>query len=328
MKALASSTKNYNISKFMSVKKDLLYSIELDIHCFVNHFVSNNTRMHDCCNLFRSFKTSSSYPSKITWEKKKFSGKSEIANAFNDFFFCQYQQCSTIKKFNNFDELELNDVEITLDEIYPVLKCCTNGNGPHGLSGFLLRQISNEFSIHFLKLAEHILSLSVFTASWKTTFIRPMQKKKCKTLFENCRPVASLSRLSNCFERLLYKKLYPHCSKKISHLQHGFMKRKSIQSQLLIHLDYIHNNLDRGDEVFTVYLDFSKAFDRVDHEILLKKVASFGIGGSILKLLKSYLEDREQRVKIDDCLSTALSIKSGVTQGSVIGPSIFFKIHQ
>ena len=87
------------------------------------------------------------------------------------------------------------------------------------------------------------------------------------------------------------------------------MKRKSIQSQLLIHLDYIYNNLDRGDEVFTNYLVFSKAFDRVNHEILLKNVASFGIGGNILKLLKSYLEDREQRVKIDDCLSTAFQSK-------------------
>ena len=142
-------------------------------------------------------------------------------------------------------------------------------------------------------------------------------------LIEYYKPVASLSRLSICFERLLFKKLYPHCSKKISPLQHGFMKRKLIQSQLLIHLDYTYINLDRGHEVFTVYLDFSKGFDCVDHEILLKKVASFGIGGIILKLLKSYLEDREQRVKIDDCLSTALPIKSGVPQGSVIGPLLF-----
>ena len=70
--------------------------------------------------------------------EKKFPGKSEIANAFNDFFFCQYQECSTIKNFNNFDELELNDVEITLDEADSVLNCCTNGTGPDGISGFLL----------------------------------------------------------------------------------------------------------------------------------------------------------------------------------------------
>ena len=94
---------------------------------------------------------------------------------------------------------------------------------------------------------------------------------------------------------------------------------------MLIHLDYIYNNLDRGDKAFTVYLDFSKAFDRVDHEILLKKFAIFGIGGNVLKLLKSYLEDREQRDKIDHCLSTALPIKSGVPQGSVIRPLIFFR---
>ena len=71
--------------------------------------------------------------------------------------------------------------------------------------------------------------------------------------------------------------------------------------------------------LISVYL----LFDGVHHEILLKKIASFGIGGNILKLLKSYLEDREQRVKIDNCLSTALPIRSGVPQGSVIGPLLF-----
>ena len=96
------------------------------------------------------------------------------------------------------------------------------------------------------------------------------------------------------------------------------MKRKSIQSQLLIHLDYIYNNLDRGDEGFTVYLHFSKALDRVDHEILLKKVASFRIGGNILKLLKNNLEDRQQRVEIGDCLSTALPSKSGVPKALLL----------
>ena len=137
----------------------------------------------------------------------------------------------------------------------------------------------------------------------------------------------SLSRLSICFERLLFKKLNPHCSKKISHLQHGFMKRKSIQSHLLIHLHYIYNNLDRGDEVLTVHLDYSKAFDRVDHEILLKKVARFGIGGNILKLLKNFLEDRGQRVRLT-------TVSQLPFQSKVVSPRlcywtlIIFNIHQ
>ena len=100
------------------------------------------------------------------------------------------------------------------------------------------------------------------------------------------------------------------------------MKNCSTTSQLLLHLKLLHDSLDIGEEVFTVYLDFCKAFDKVNHHMLIEKIKNFGIGGKLLQLLSSYLEDRSQRTVINNIHSEYLPINSG-PQGSVLGPLLF-----
>ena len=107
--------------------------------------------------------------------------------------------------------------------------------------------------------------------------------------------------------------------------QHGFRKRRSATIQLLLFLDRIYELNDQQDlqELAVLYLDFAKAFDTVPHDILLTKIKIFGIGGKLLSLIYSYLNNRKQCVKIEDCSSTLKEVTSGVPQGSILGPLLF-----
>ena len=105
--------------------------------------------------------------------------------------------------------------------------------------------------------------------------------------------------------------------------QHGFRCGRSTITQLLNYYETIMDILVEGYSVDSIYLDFSKAFDKVDHNILLAKLENLGIGGKIHAWITSFLKNRQQAVRIDGHLSEKVWVKSGVPQGSVLGPLLF-----
>ena len=105
--------------------------------------------------------------------------------------------------------------------------------------------------------------------------------------------------------------------------QHGFRGGRSTMTQLLNHYESIMDIVVEGYSVDSIYLDFSKAFDKVDHNILLAKLNNLGIGGKVLNWITSFLKDRQQAVRVDGHLSEKVWVRSGVPQGSVLGPVLF-----
>jgi hypothetical protein len=159
----------------------------------------------------------------------------------------------------------------------------------------------------------------------KISKVIPIYKKKEKSLPGNYRPISLLSIFDKLLEKLMYKRLYSFLTKHnlLYDYQFGFRSKYSTTLAVAEIVDNIRDELDRSKHVLGLFLDLSKAFDCVDHSILIDKLSHYGIRGIALEWFKSYLSDRSQKVFVNNTYSEAYPISTGVPQGSVLGPILF-----
>ena len=207
----------------------------------------------------------------------------------------------------------MDDVVEAIKELHPY------SSTPDGdIPAKVLTKCKDTVSIPIFLLWSKSFRSGVIPPCMKTQYITPVYKKGDRTSAANYRPVSITSHIIKIFERVLRKHLVHHMESNgfLSPHQHGFRKKRSCLTQLLDHIDNILKILNCGDEVDVIYLDYAKAFDKVDHNILLAKAKRYGIQGKTLQWLTEFLKDRLQTVVVEGEKSSFQIVMSGVPQGT------------
>jgi len=197
--------------------------------------------------------------------------------------------------------------------------------GPDGIPPCVLKHCKESLAKPIYLIWSRSLDSSVVPSCYKVSYIAPLHKKGSHAIPANYRPVSLTSHVIKIFERVMRKRLVDHFESNmlLCKNQHGFRAGRSCLTQLLAHFDDILESLMKNADLDSIYLDYAKAFDKVDHALLIKKLERYGVHPKLVSWIESFLTDRMQQVVVDGHMSLLGLIISGVPQGTVLGPILF-----
>lgn len=229
--------------------------------------------------------------------------------------------------FENRTDSRFNVPQLTEMEISDILKNLKLGkaSGSDMISHNMLKHTADTINRPLKTLFNMSLSTQCFPSLWKEATVIPLFKKGDRHQVSNYRPVSLISCLGKVFERVVFKHMYNYLLNEnlFYNLQSGFLPNHTTVYQLIEMYDSICNALENKQHICLIFCDISKAFDRVWHKGLIKKLGCYGFHGEFLEWLISYLSNRKQQVLINNNKSSLLRINAGVPQGSVLGPLLF-----
>lgn len=288
-------------------------SMRSDINVFWNHIKNKKGR--------------SRIPGIMTDGNTSFRDPQSIVNAFSEYFSSVHVNSDPHQTCNQLliQDALIHIADIHDNEILSAIKKLKNKmtSGVDGIPSFLIKDCANIFIRPLRLIFTLALKSSTFPSCWKTARVCPVLKSGDISNIKNYRPIAILSNFSKVFEIILFNYVYASVNHLISPSQHGFMKHKSTTSNLTCIVQYIANTLDNRGQVDVIYTDIQKAFDQIDLYTLLKKLKCIGFSQPLLCLFESYLFGRMHFVSFNNYYSNTYIAKSGVPQGSNLGPLLF-----
>ena len=335
--------KSENLASFRIFRNQLNETIKINKSRFYqNYFTENNKNLRKIWQGIKEIinikSKNNDHPTCIT-DNETITDPTQISNKFNNYFsgiadaILEERKYHGNKHHSDFltdplpfsiidDFLPTDEKEIC--EFISQFKI-NKGTGPNSIPTEILHLIKFEIA----KPLSHIINLSFTTGihpdKLKIAQVIPVFKKGSKLSVNNYRPISLLSNVNKLFEKIMHSRIYKFLDKHkcFYNLQFGFREKHSTNHALISIVDKISTALDKNRVVCGVFVDFQKAFDTVNHNILLNKLSHYGIRGNVNNWFRSYLQDRKQYVSILGFNSAYSTLHHGVPQGSVLGPLLF-----
>lgn len=314
------------------IKSDIRRSFRTFIDNTAGNIKQNPKRFWSFVN---SRKGQSRIPGNLAYNNRILTKADDIVNAFALYFSSVYKDDDddlvggaaeaeeAIENIININTLSLDsvsewDITASAKKIKGNFTC-----GPDAIPSFLVKDCVSCLMMPLKQIYNMILTKKLFPRVWKRSRITPIFKSGARDQIENYRPITLISGFAKLFEIILSRHIYRHISPFICSNQHGFVRGRSTVTNLCNFTQFTAEAMDERKQVDTIYFDFTKAFDRVPHVSMLRKLHCYGLHNNLVELLKSYLSHRELYVEHQGFESNIFVANSGVAQGSNIGPLLF-----
>ena len=200
-----------------------------------------------------------------------------------------------------------------------------SSTGFDSVSTILLKKVKNELVEILTLIINQSITTGIFPQKLKIAKVVPLHKKDDPTILNNYRPISILTAISKIFEKVMFQQIHRYFNNYNIYYsnQYGFRQYHSTELAQIELIDRVVTDMDKGKLPINIFIDLTKAFDTIDHSILLHKLNHYGFSTIALSLMESYLNNREQYIDLDGTTSSYMTLKSGVPQGSILGPLMF-----